>query len=232
MRQRNLGPRQLIGTSQLGHRNLGVTTSYLQGIDSDEIIETVHGRHQPIVRPAPRSSCRPAADGEAHVAAAAGEAASRSPVVEIGHIRRRVAAPRARRTCCPGGRQCARIHRPRDSSEDESAPTGDHERGCAQWTPCAVLLLPPVRRAIVPSPIANKVTGQHLPIQQPWGAVDEEDDDPGPDTHLANHQAMLPAGMRSGRPLLESRSNHHRLHRSAPQGVRSRYLTKRSSATR
>jgi integrase/recombinase XerD len=29
---------------QLGHRNLGVTSIYLQGIDPDEIIETVHGR--------------------------------------------------------------------------------------------------------------------------------------------------------------------------------------------
>jgi integrase/recombinase XerD len=28
----------------LGHRNLGVTSIYLQGIDPDEIIETVHAR--------------------------------------------------------------------------------------------------------------------------------------------------------------------------------------------
>ena len=28
---------------QLGHRNLGVTSIYLQGIDPDEIIQTVHG---------------------------------------------------------------------------------------------------------------------------------------------------------------------------------------------
>ena len=29
---------------QLGHANLGITSIYLQGIDSSEIIETVHGR--------------------------------------------------------------------------------------------------------------------------------------------------------------------------------------------
>jgi site-specific recombinase XerD len=29
---------------QLGHRNLGVTSIYLQGIDPDEIIQTVHAR--------------------------------------------------------------------------------------------------------------------------------------------------------------------------------------------
>lgn len=34
---------------QLGHRNLGVTSIYLQGIDPDEIIETVHGRRQPMI---------------------------------------------------------------------------------------------------------------------------------------------------------------------------------------
>jgi len=31
---------------QLGHRNLGVTSIYLQGIDPDEIIETVHARRR------------------------------------------------------------------------------------------------------------------------------------------------------------------------------------------
>jgi integrase/recombinase XerD len=34
---------------QLGHRNLGVTSIYLQGIDPNEIIDTVHGRHQPMI---------------------------------------------------------------------------------------------------------------------------------------------------------------------------------------
>ena len=34
---------------QLGHRNLGVTSSYLQGIDPAEIIETVHSRRPPMI---------------------------------------------------------------------------------------------------------------------------------------------------------------------------------------
>ncbi len=34
---------------QLGHRNLGITSVYLQGIDSGEIIETVHARRAPMV---------------------------------------------------------------------------------------------------------------------------------------------------------------------------------------
>jgi integrase/recombinase XerD len=32
---------------QLGHANLGITSIYLQGIDSSEIIETVHRRPAP-----------------------------------------------------------------------------------------------------------------------------------------------------------------------------------------
>jgi site-specific recombinase XerD len=32
---------------QLGHANLGITSVYLQGIDSSEIISTVHGRQSP-----------------------------------------------------------------------------------------------------------------------------------------------------------------------------------------
>src|SRR5436305_11572664 len=32
---------------QLGHSNLGITSVYLQGIDSSEIINTVHGRPSP-----------------------------------------------------------------------------------------------------------------------------------------------------------------------------------------
>ena len=35
--------------SQLGHSNLGITSVYLQGIDSDEIIETVHARRAPMI---------------------------------------------------------------------------------------------------------------------------------------------------------------------------------------
>ena len=34
---------------QLGHSDLGITSVYLQGIDSGEIIETVHARHAPMV---------------------------------------------------------------------------------------------------------------------------------------------------------------------------------------
>src|SRR5919197_279830 len=34
---------------QLGHRNLGVTSIYLQGIDPEEIIETMHARRPPMI---------------------------------------------------------------------------------------------------------------------------------------------------------------------------------------
>ena len=34
---------------QLGHANLGVTSNYLQGIDSAEIIETVRSRRAPMI---------------------------------------------------------------------------------------------------------------------------------------------------------------------------------------
>ncbi len=34
---------------QLGHANLGITSVYLQGIDSAEIIDTVHGRPSPVI---------------------------------------------------------------------------------------------------------------------------------------------------------------------------------------
>jgi integrase/recombinase XerD len=34
---------------QLGHRNLGVTSIYLQGIDPDEIIQTVHARRPSMI---------------------------------------------------------------------------------------------------------------------------------------------------------------------------------------
>src|SRR5207302_1398804 len=34
---------------QLGHANLGVTSVYLQGIDSSEIIDTVHSRPAPVI---------------------------------------------------------------------------------------------------------------------------------------------------------------------------------------
>jgi integrase len=35
---------------QLGHSNLGITSAYLQGIDSAEIIDTVHARRTPTVQ--------------------------------------------------------------------------------------------------------------------------------------------------------------------------------------
>jgi integrase len=34
---------------QLGHGNLGITSVYLQGIDSGEIVETVHARRAPVI---------------------------------------------------------------------------------------------------------------------------------------------------------------------------------------
>jgi integrase len=34
---------------QLGHTNLGITSTYLQGIDSAEIVDTVHARRAPMV---------------------------------------------------------------------------------------------------------------------------------------------------------------------------------------
>ena len=34
---------------QLGHANLGITSIYLQGIDSSEIINIVHNRHAPML---------------------------------------------------------------------------------------------------------------------------------------------------------------------------------------
>lgn len=34
---------------QLGHAHLGVTSTYLQGIDTSEIIETVHSRRAPVI---------------------------------------------------------------------------------------------------------------------------------------------------------------------------------------
>ena len=34
---------------QLGHGNLGITSIYLQGIDSSEIIDTVHARRAPVI---------------------------------------------------------------------------------------------------------------------------------------------------------------------------------------
>ena len=41
---------------QLGHANLGTTSIYLQGIDTEEIIATVHARRAPMIPPPPDSS--------------------------------------------------------------------------------------------------------------------------------------------------------------------------------
>ena len=34
---------------QLGHADLGITSIYLQGIDSTEVIDAVHGRRPPML---------------------------------------------------------------------------------------------------------------------------------------------------------------------------------------
>ena len=39
----------IVTQRQLGHSNLGSTSAYLQGIDSCEIIETVHARRAPMI---------------------------------------------------------------------------------------------------------------------------------------------------------------------------------------
>jgi hypothetical protein len=39
----------LVVQRELGHSNLGITSVYLPGIDSGEIIETVHARRAPMI---------------------------------------------------------------------------------------------------------------------------------------------------------------------------------------
>lgn len=39
----------LVVQRQLGHSNLGITSIYLRGIDSAEIIEAVHARRAPMI---------------------------------------------------------------------------------------------------------------------------------------------------------------------------------------
>jgi hypothetical protein len=39
----------VISQRQLGHSSLGITSVYLQGIDSAEIIDTVHARRAPVI---------------------------------------------------------------------------------------------------------------------------------------------------------------------------------------
>ena len=41
--------KRVCATRDLGHSNLGTTSAYLQGIDSGEIIDTVHARRAPMV---------------------------------------------------------------------------------------------------------------------------------------------------------------------------------------
>ena len=50
--RRRDGPRRrplLVIQRQLGHSDLGITSVYLQGIDSAEIIDTVHARRAPMI---------------------------------------------------------------------------------------------------------------------------------------------------------------------------------------
>jgi integrase/recombinase XerD len=47
------GPRRralVVIQRQLGHSDLGITPIYPKGIDNVEIIDTVHGRHAPMIQ--------------------------------------------------------------------------------------------------------------------------------------------------------------------------------------
>jgi integrase len=48
---------------QLGHANLGITSVYLQGIDSAEIIDIVHGRPSPMISASTGPHIAPYPDG-------------------------------------------------------------------------------------------------------------------------------------------------------------------------
>ena len=39
----------IVSQRQLGHTNLGITSIYLEGIDSTEIIDTVHAHRAPMI---------------------------------------------------------------------------------------------------------------------------------------------------------------------------------------
>ena len=82
---------------QLGHTDLGTTSTYLQGIDPSEIIDAVRSRHQPTISatagthalartsigcPRPRTDGRPGAEGTAAalIATPANAAAGASPL--------------------------------------------------------------------------------------------------------------------------------------------------------
>jgi hypothetical protein len=77
--------------TQLGHRNLGVTSIYLQGIDPGEIIETVHARRPPMI-PASAASRSPSLADPLDTAAAfrSGAALLRFPQFRnfLGVVRR------------------------------------------------------------------------------------------------------------------------------------------------
>src|SRR5450432_1528054 len=49
LRHAHAGVPLVVIQRQLGHANLGITSIYLQGIDSSEIISTVHGRPSPTI---------------------------------------------------------------------------------------------------------------------------------------------------------------------------------------
>lgn len=67
---------------QLGHANLGITSVYLQGIDSAEIIDTVHSRPRRLSPP------RPASQADKRTGHAAGhQPAARSPRVRAFRAR-------------------------------------------------------------------------------------------------------------------------------------------------
>jgi hypothetical protein len=51
--------RRITSASKLGHTNLGMISVYLQGIDSGEVIDTVHARRAPIFPSARHSGSEP-----------------------------------------------------------------------------------------------------------------------------------------------------------------------------
>jgi hypothetical protein len=93
---------------QLGHRNLGVTSIYLQGIDPGEIIETVRARRPPMI-PASAGLVLPIAGWRRFDAAAAGRySTAAAAFVDFQHSA-------GERSCCsfPAERRYAEAQ-PRD----------------------------------------------------------------------------------------------------------------------
>jgi len=81
---------------QLGHTDLGTTSTYLQGIDPSEIIEAVRSRRPPTIQPAPDSRSKTPADtankraapptrsaAAAHAGGGASPSANRSSEAEV-----------------------------------------------------------------------------------------------------------------------------------------------------